>query len=102
MFQPAILELRLVLIFVQDNILVDWSGVAKISDFSTARLLVNDRTVAEIKKMKGNVRWMAIELLTEQHSKPDSSHAPHNFHTKESDVWAFGMVIYVRGHMVLL
>ena len=83
------------LIFIQDNILVDSFGIAKISDFGTSRLLVNDRTVAGTKKMKGNVRWMAIELLTEQASKPGSNYASHNFHTKESDVWAFGMVLYV-------
>ncbi len=33
----------------------------------------------------GSVRWMAVELLAVEAGK----------HTKQTDVWAYGMVIYV-------
>ncbi|OCB92096.1 kinase-like protein [Sanghuangporus baumii] len=37
-------------------------------------------------RVKGTVRWMARELLED----------PQAVHSKESDIWAFGMTIYVR------
>ncbi len=39
---------------------------------------------------KGTVRWMAIELF------PTISGDPPSNHDEKSDVWAFGMVVYVR------
>ena len=40
--------------------------------------------------MKGSIRWMAPELL--MYSEEEPVKAP----TKSSDVWAFGMTVYVR------
>ena len=40
--------------------------------------------------LKGSARWMAFELID-----PDSEKDMH--HTKASDMWAYGMVIYVSG-----
>ena len=37
---------------------------------------------------KGSIRWMAYELLASEEDEVK--------HTKESDMWAYGMVIYVR------
>jgi serine/threonine protein kinase len=48
-------------------------------------------TMTGTMELKGNVRYMAPELF-----KPQAADMKHKFHTKESDVWAFGMVIYVR------
>ena len=42
--------------------------------------------------MKGSVRWMAVELIVPLFEDEDSG---YEFHTKETDIWAFGMIIYV-------
>ena len=52
---------------------------------------------------------MAIELIEPQPeptSTPETEpeylqHRRHNFHTKPSDVWAYGMVLYVRSTQFL-
>lgn len=36
--------------------------------------------------MNGSIRWMAPEIFDMNHG---------NKHTRESDVWAFGMTVYV-------
>lgn len=42
--------------------------------------------------VKGSARWMAVELLD-----PTANETVDiGNHTKQSDVWAYGMVIYVR------
>ena len=62
-----------------------------IADFGVSRLLVESMTLAGTNSLKGSIRWMAVELVDSQ----DSASAAHQFHTKASDVWAFGMVLYV-------
>ena len=64
-----------------------------IADFGISRLLLNSVTLAGTSNLQGNVCWMAPELLDV--SLMDES-ATHQLHTRESDVWAFGMVISVR------
>ena len=81
---------------IKGNILVDSSGIVKISNFGTSRINDN-RTVAETKNTKGNVRWMAVELLMNSESGCEK----YNVHTKQSNVWAFGMVVYVGGNIVV-
>ncbi len=44
--------------------------------------------------IRGSVRWMAIELLSNESEDSESDSGP-SFHSKESDVWAYGMVLYV-------
>lgn len=68
----------------QANILVSKRGEPMLCDFGLA-VVVEDLTMMSISTVlqgSGNCRWMAIELL---------------FHdvlpTKESDMWAFGMVV---------
>ncbi|KLO12770.1 kinase-like protein [Schizopora paradoxa] len=67
------------------NILVSKRGEPMLCDFGLALVVVEDLTMMSISTVlqgSGNCRWMAIELL---------------FHdalpTKESDMWAFGMVV---------
>lgn len=42
----------------------------------------------------GTVRWMAVELLA-----PKPATSEDGKHTKQTDVWAYGMVIYVSANM---
>jgi serine/threonine protein kinase len=63
-----------------------------ISDFGISRILINSITVAGTSNLKGNTRWLSVELI-DPRMRPDSS--SHQFHTKQTDVWAFGMVVYV-------
>lgn len=61
--------------------LVSDEGVARICDFGFARMLAEHSTsYSEHTSMKGTVRWMAPELLSEDDAR----------HTTHSDVWAFG------------
>lgn len=63
-----------------------------LTDFGISRILVESKTFTGTDSLKGNVRWMAIELLD---WRLHSSKPEHQFHTKATDVWAFGMVLYV-------
>jgi serine/threonine protein kinase len=67
------------------------SGRPVLSDFGVSRLLVNSVTISGTTSLKGAVRWMAPELIA-----PADTPSEHEFHTKATDVWAFGMVVYVR------
>lgn len=44
--------------------------------------------------MKGSIPWLAVEFLKEGEVQYK--------HTKETDVWAFGMTIYVREECIYL
>ena len=60
----------------------------------TASLSVTTTTAAP----KGSVRWMAIELLEVDLSGEQSFGKPAT-HTKMTDVWSYGMVVYVCGRI---
>ena len=70
----------------QDNILISSSGKPLLADFGLSVALSHSTTVSTAHGSKGTTRWLAIELLN-----PDSIPS----HTEMSDIWAFGMVIYV-------
>ena len=80
-------------ILAQDNILVSADGKPKINDFGISRIVVNSRTIADSTRVRGNTRWMEPELLSVNLNVLVSEHPSH---TKATDVWAFGMVVYVR------
>ena len=67
-------------------------GKPKITDFGISRIVVNSVTIASSTAVKGSARWMAPELL--RFGSGDSA-SEHQAHTKATDVWAFGMVVYV-------
>ena len=75
----------------QANILVSPAGIPLLADFGIAQMLCSSSSVEPTSsELKGSVRWMAIELFNVNDSEQSIRH------TKETDVWAYGMVIYVR------
>lgn len=59
-----------------------------ICDFGTARMLSPSCTLANVTStVKGTAQFHAPELLNYE---VDASHS------KETDIWAFGMTVYVR------
>jgi serine/threonine protein kinase len=76
----------------KDNVLIGRDGRAVLSDFGISRLMINSVTIAGTKSIKGNMRWMAPELIL------PGEEPQHSCHTKATDVWAFGMVAYVSGN----
>jgi serine/threonine protein kinase len=74
----------------QDNVLIADDGRAVLSDFGISRVWVNNATITAPTSVMGSCRWMAPELLG------SADEQDHPSHTKASDVWAFGMVVYVR------
>ncbi|KAL5492783.1 hypothetical protein ACEPAI_4231 [Sanghuangporus weigelae] len=69
-----------------DNVLVSRFGEPCICDFGISRMIAASQSFGETSahRVKGTVRWMARELLED----------PQAVHSKESDIWAFGMTIY--------
>ena len=62
-----------------------------LSDFGISRLLINSKTLVGSTSLRGNMRWMAPELIM----PVEGDELEHSCHTKATDVWAFGMVVYV-------
>ena len=75
--------------FHQDNILVSSDGHPMLADFGISRFVSVNGKPAEA-SYEGSIRWMARELI-----KALMSGSGRPVHTKESDIWAFGMVVYV-------
>ena len=76
-------------LFHQDNILVSNDGHPMLADFGISRFDSVNGEPAEA-SYEGSIRWMASELV-----RALMSGSSRLVHTKESDVWAFGMVVYV-------
>ena len=64
-----------------------------LADFGISRIIEESVTVSGTSSLRGNIRWMSIELLDPRIL--NESNTKHEFHTKQSDVWAYGMVLYV-------
>jgi serine/threonine protein kinase len=77
-------------------VLISQDGRPALSDFGVSRLLNNSVTIAGTTSLKGAARWMTPELIAPELMAPADIPPKHEFHTKASDVWAFGMVVYVR------
>ena len=63
-----------------------------LTDFGNSYVVTGDGSVSGIYPLRFSLRWAAIELL----DQPDSE--PHRFQTKETDIWAYGMVLYVSSY----
>ena len=75
--------------------LIAHDGRPVLSDFRESRLLVDSKTVIGTTALKGVMRWMAPELIEPDEEDEMEDRTRHACHTKATDVWAFGMVIYV-------
>lgn len=79
----------------QANILLFGNNVVKITDFGQSRSFNYSEPCLKTtiyNRMKGTCRWLARELVEPLTSDDDDAILVC---TKESDVWAFGMVLYV-------
>lgn len=70
------------------------------ADFGISRLLIETRNIESTGQLKGSMRWMAIELFPVLPGMADIGIitlglAKAKLPTKETDVWAFGMLVYV-------
>lgn len=84
---------QLIKCLIQNNIVMSSEGRPMLMDFGVSHILsTGDPMIYSLSAApKGAVRWKAVELI---YDGEEERTIPH---TKESDVWAFGMVIYVRG-----
>lgn len=73
--------------------LINKMGEAILCDFGVSRILVENGTLAGTSTLKGCYRWMAIELINS--AEAEQGDGNRQLYTKESDVWAFGMITYV-------
>lgn len=76
----------------KDNVLISPSYEPLICDFGISRMLDSARSdfvsTTHEGDPRGTIRWMAVELLN-----PQAGAQPK--HSKETDVWAYGMTVYV-------
>ena len=70
--------------------LVSEDGRAILSEFGTPMAVTKLESIAETQIAEEYARWTAPELL-----KASEQSSVYPFCTKASDVWAFGMVVYV-------
>lgn len=68
--------------------LISASGAPLLTDFGLSHLITSTSTCeAATDASKGSSRWQAPELIIPR----DDADSSEGIHTKESDVWAFGM-----------
>lgn len=75
--------------------MVSRSGEARVADFGLSHVYAGSTSALAAtlnpSGTKGSSRWMAMELFDFEYEL-DAVKTPD----KESDVWSFGMVVYVR------
>lgn len=85
---------------IQENVLISDTFQPLICDFGiSSRAIMTSNALAVSSTLSGNhlagsLRWMACELLLTDPDQPDI--VPQ--HTRKTDVWPFGMTVYVRSH----
>ncbi len=77
---------------LQQNVLISPKGAPLLADFGLSVVLSQSKSVfgTTASVTRGTVRWMAKELFL-------SSNGEVPKHTTMTDIWAFGMIAYVRG-----
>ncbi|KLO13914.1 kinase-like protein, partial [Schizopora paradoxa] len=77
------------------NVLISKDKFPLLTDFGLSTIIRQSQSTtqsASVNHLESAVRWMAVELLDCE---------SHGEYTKETDVWAFGMVAYVISHSVV-
>ncbi|KLO08493.1 kinase-like protein [Schizopora paradoxa] len=69
-----------------DNIFISDSGEPLLADFGISRIVTTTSGTTST-NVKGSTRWMAFELLSDDGAE--------DRHTVMTDIWAFGMVVYL-------
>ena len=72
--------------------LISRHGDPLLCDFGISKMLITSGSL-DLSSIKGSARWMAMELVTFDEGA-DTPRAVQ--HSKETDLWAFGMTINVR------
>ena len=77
------------LIHLKDNVFISATGVPQISDFGMSRMIGASQRIRQTTtgSIRGSIPWMAMELFESGESKVT--------YTRETDIWAFGMTVYV-------
>lgn len=74
---------------LKDNILVTRLEEAVICDFGCSRIIDASRTLGNLTtSIKGTEQYLAFEIIALRNQYPK--------HSEKSDVWAFGMTVYVN------
>ncbi len=73
----------------KQNVLISSDGTPLLADFGLS-LTMSDSQAMTTTSARGSLRWMAPELF-----RSDSGGKPSK-QNKTSDVWAFGMLAYLR------
>jgi len=75
-----------------ENILISNTGAPLLANFGISRLVTSMTANTSTTSFKGSARWIAVELLISNLN--DSLSTKPSQHTKATDVWAYGMVVY--------
>lgn len=85
----------------QGNILMRESGVPILSSFDQTKALQYSFpgfTTSDMARMKGTINWIAPEMAQIVFDIIDGRDVKEIRYTKQTDMWAFGMVIYVSSN----
>jgi len=69
-----------------------------LSDFGVSRVLVASHVTTDTTSFKGTTRWMAVEFFPQTNGTFSGKPTTAN---EKTDVWAFGMTVYVSSHQLL-
>ena len=86
-----------ILTLLQENILVSPLGEALLSDFGASRTVLSAISMRRSGSLKGTIAYNAPELMNFD-TNDDDGYYPN--HTMASDVWSFGMTVYVGYHVL--
>jgi serine/threonine protein kinase len=73
--------------------LISFEGIPMLSDFGVSSIFAASQVISDTTTLKGSARWMAIEFYTQMSSSSGMVVKAN----EKTDVWAFGMTVYVSG-----